>query len=400
MPLAIAKGPFAGRALAVALMLALVGAVAPAAAQSASAPGSATSTPPSPTRFVTDGAGFLSASAQDELEQRLARYERDTGHQVLLWIGQTTGGEPIESWAVRAFKAWRVGRKGLDDGVAVFILAADRKVRIEVGYGVEDRLPDAVAARIIGDQMIPRLRAGDQDGAARAGVSGVLEAVGGETGAPREAAPAPGAPPEIELGRLIVLGLIGILVLGFIITNPQAGVDAADDAQRPTGAAAAAAGEGAGLRRRGRLGRRAAAAEASPAEAAARAAAAHRGRGDAVTTNVSRSRWIPPPWKPAIARAETRTSGEIRVSIAGFFVGSSRRLAERAFQRLGLHATREPQRRAAADRPGPARKSSSWETRPSTRRWETPSGRRLRRASARASARVTSRRAWWRPSTR
>ena len=221
MPLAIAKGPFAGRALAVALTLALVGALAPAAAQSASATAADIPTPPLPTRFVTDGAGFLSAPAQDELEQRLARYERDTGHQVLLWIGQTTGGEPLESWAVRAFKSWRVGRKGLDDGVAVFILAADRKVRIEVGYGLEDRVPDAVAARIIGDQMIPRLRAGDQDGAARAGVSGVLEAVGGETGAPREVAPAPGAPPELGWGQLLVVGLIGILVLGFIVTNPR-----------------------------------------------------------------------------------------------------------------------------------------------------------------------------------
>ena len=234
MPLSIATGPFAGRARAVGLTLAPVvalalalatatsGSVAPAqAAPTASAQASATSTPPSPTRFVTDGAGFLSAPAQDELEQRLARYERDTGHQVLLWIGQTTGGEPIESWAVRAFAAWRVGRKGLDDGVAVFILAADRRVRIEVGYGVEDRLPDAVAARIIGDQMIPRLRAGDQDGAARAGVAGVLEAVGGETGAPREAVPTRAAPPEMSLGRLIVLGLIGILVLGFVVTNPR-----------------------------------------------------------------------------------------------------------------------------------------------------------------------------------
>jgi len=221
VPLAIAKGPFAGRALAVALTLALVGALAPAAAQSASATAADIPTPPLPTRFVTDGAGFLSAPAQDELEQRLARYERDTGHHVLLWIGQTTGGEPLESWAVRAFKSWRVGRKGLDDGVAVFILAADRKVRIEVGYGLEDRVPDAVAARIIGDQMIPRLRAGDQDGAARAGVSGVLEAVGGETGAPREVAPAPGAPPELGWGQLLVVGLIGILVLGFIVTNPR-----------------------------------------------------------------------------------------------------------------------------------------------------------------------------------
>jgi uncharacterized protein len=212
VPLAIAKRPFAGRALAAALTLALAGAVATA---------SEISTPPSPTRFVTDGAGFLSAPAQDELEQRLTRYERDTGHQVLLWIGQTTGGEPLETWAVRAFAAWRVGRKGLDDGVAVFILAADRRVRIEVGYGLEGTLPDAVAARIVGDQMIPRLRAGDRDGAARAGVSGVLAAVGGETGAPREAAPSRSAQPEISLGRLLVLGLIGILVLGLVVTNPR-----------------------------------------------------------------------------------------------------------------------------------------------------------------------------------
>ena len=255
MPLAIAKGPFAGRALAVALMLALVGAVAPAAAQSASAPGSATSTPPSPTRFVTDGAGFLSASAQDELEQRLARYERDTGHQVLLWIGQTTGGEPIESWAVRAFKAWRVGRKGLDDGVAVFILAADRKVRIEVGYGLEDRVPDAVAARIIGDQMIPRLRAGDQDGAARAGVSGVLEAVGGETGAPREAAPAPGAPPELEFGQTYCPRAHRDPGARVHRHQPQAGVDAADDDRVELRPRRRQLGRGR-LRRRRRLGRR------------------------------------------------------------------------------------------------------------------------------------------------
>jgi uncharacterized protein len=140
---------------------------------------------------------------------------------VLLWVGQTTGGEPIESWAVRAFKAWRVGRKGLDDGVALFIFAADRKLRIEVGYGVEDRVPDAVAARIIGDEMVPRLRAGDQDGAARAGISGVLAAVGGETGAPQDSAPARGRPTEIGWAELLVFGLVGILVLGFVVTNPR-----------------------------------------------------------------------------------------------------------------------------------------------------------------------------------
>lgn len=219
----IVRGRFSAGArgvglLALALAVMTAGAMAPErAAHAASAPASP---PPSPTRFVTDGAGFLSAAAEDELEQRLAQYERDTGHQVLLWIGQTTGIEPLEPWAVRAFAAWRVGRKGLDDGVVVFLLAADRKVRIEVGYGLEDRLPDALAARIIGDQMVPRLRAGDRDGAARAGVGGVLSALGGEKGAPRNAAPAPKAQPEVGWGSLIVLGLVGILVLGFLITHP------------------------------------------------------------------------------------------------------------------------------------------------------------------------------------
>jgi uncharacterized protein len=220
VPLPIVKGPFAGRVRVAGWTLALTVALALALATVTTAQTSADPTPPSPTRFVTDGAGFLSAPTRDELDQRLARYEHDTGHQVLLWIGQTTGGEPIEPWAVRAFAAWRVGRKGLDDGVVVFIMAADRKLRIEVGYGLEDRVPDAVASRIINDQMIPRLRAGDRDGAARAGVAGVLAAVGGEAGAPQDAVRNPGAPREIALGTLILYGLIGILVLGFLITHP------------------------------------------------------------------------------------------------------------------------------------------------------------------------------------
>jgi uncharacterized protein len=176
--------------------------------------------PPAPTRFATDEAGFLSEPVRAELDARLVQFERDSSHQVLLWIGRTTGGVPIEDWASRAFAAWRVGRKGLDDGVVLFIMGADRKLRIEVGYGLEDRLPDARAARIIREGMVPRLAAGDRDGAARAGIDGILVALGGAPAGPHPVAGAPA--PRLGWGTLLLLGLLGAALLGFLITHPAA----------------------------------------------------------------------------------------------------------------------------------------------------------------------------------
>ena len=200
--------------------LILAALLAGAVAISAPAGAVAQATPPAPARFVTDQAGFLSAPTVAELDQRLEAYQKATGHQVLLWIGHTTGGEVIETWAVRAFAAWKVGRSGLDDGVVLFVLADDRKLRIEVGYGLEGVLPDVRAARIIREQITPRLQAGDRDGAARAGVGAILGALGGETGAPSAAAPPEDARPHLGLGELLLLGIVGLLVLGFLVTHP------------------------------------------------------------------------------------------------------------------------------------------------------------------------------------
>ena len=183
--------------------------------------GAAPATPPAPSRFVTDQAQFLSPAVADQLDRRLSDYQRGSGHQVLLWIGHTTSGEPIETWAVRTFAAWRVGRKGVDDGVVLFVMADDRKLRIEVGYGLEERLPDVRAARIIREQIAPRLQAGDRDGAAQAGVGAILDALGG-AGAPAGAISQepPPKPIHLNLGELIVLGLLALVVIGFIATHP------------------------------------------------------------------------------------------------------------------------------------------------------------------------------------
>ncbi len=120
--------------------------------------------PRSPDQWVTDTAGFLSADIAGRINVRLRAYEAESGHQILVYIGKTTGGYSIEEFAVKAFEAWKPGRKGLDDGLILFIMADDRKMRIEVGYDLEDKVTDAKAAGIINDVLTPKFRAGDPDG--------------------------------------------------------------------------------------------------------------------------------------------------------------------------------------------------------------------------------------------
>ena len=176
--------------------------------------------PPSPTQWVTDGAGLLSPAAREGLDRRLKAYQAGTGHQVLVWIGRTTGGDPLEDWTVRAFAAWKVGRQGLDDGLVLFVFTEDRKVHIEVGYGLEGQVPDLVASRIIRETILPRLAAGDADGALNAGVDRILKVVGGDAsaGQSRDQGRRGGQP--IGLGQWIVLGILGLGFLALAITHP------------------------------------------------------------------------------------------------------------------------------------------------------------------------------------
>ena len=175
--------------------------------------------PSTPERWVTDQTGFLSATTAAALDRNLAAHAQSNGQQVLLWIGATTDGVPLEEWAVRTFQSWGVGRKGLDDGVVIFVLVKDRRVRIEVGYGLEPKLPDVRAAAIIRELFTPRLAKGDRDGAAQAAVGAVLDALAGQPGAAVETTPSAKLPQlswiEWTLLAVFVL-LFGIL----LITHP------------------------------------------------------------------------------------------------------------------------------------------------------------------------------------
>jgi uncharacterized protein len=187
--------------------------------------------PPPPTRWATDTAGFMSPQALQAVDRILENFDRATGNQVLVWIADTTGDAVLEDWTVRAFERWKVGRKGLDNGLILFVFSKDRSARIEVGYGLESKVPDIIASRILNDVILPRIAAGDRDGAVQAGVNALVAAVSGDAGGVtaegtpterREDSPRAGSRGRpVSYSQMV---LVGLLVLGFLVllvTNPS-----------------------------------------------------------------------------------------------------------------------------------------------------------------------------------
>lgn len=174
--------------------------------------------PAAPSRWVEDHAGVTSPAARAALDARLEAYQRATGHQIVVWIDRTLGGADLADWAVRTFAAWRVGRAGIDDGVAVFVLTDDHKIDLEVGYGLEDKVPDAVAARIIHEVMAPRMRAGDADAAIRDGADAVIAAIEGHAW---RATSRRDAIEPVPIGSWIVGGVGLVVMIFLLITHPR-----------------------------------------------------------------------------------------------------------------------------------------------------------------------------------
>ncbi|MGQ0578993.1 MAG: TPM domain-containing protein [Betaproteobacteria bacterium] len=129
---------------------------------------------------VMDAGGALTAGQKRELEASLEAFETRKGSQIVVLITGTTHPEPIEAFAIRVADAWKIGRKGVDDGIIVVIARGDRTMRIEVGYGLEGAVPDAVAKRLIEEEFIPRFRDGDFHGGLRAGLNRLMRVIDGE----------------------------------------------------------------------------------------------------------------------------------------------------------------------------------------------------------------------------
>src|SRR5882762_2535858 len=132
------------------------------------------------TARVTDLTGTLSGQAVTRIEAKLADLEAKKGSQIAVLIVPTTQPEEIEQFGIRLLDAWKLGRKGVDDGAILIVAKNDRRVRIEVGYGLEGALPDAIANRIITETNTPHFKAGDYDGGVEAGVDQMISVVNGE----------------------------------------------------------------------------------------------------------------------------------------------------------------------------------------------------------------------------
>jgi uncharacterized protein len=129
---------------------------------------------------VTDLTQTLTREQAASLEQTLRAFEQRKGSQIAVLLVPTTQPESIEQYSIRVAEAWKIGRKGIDDGVIFLIAKDDRALRIEVGYGLEGALPDAVASRIIRDVVTPQFRSGDFYGGIAAGVDRIIRTIDGE----------------------------------------------------------------------------------------------------------------------------------------------------------------------------------------------------------------------------
>jgi uncharacterized protein len=142
---------------------------------------------PALTAHVTDLTGTLTPEQLSTLEARLQALETKKGSQIAVLLVPTTQPETIEEYSIRVVDQWKLGRKKVDDGVLLLIAKTDRKLRIEVGYGLEGALPDAIAKRIIAEDITPHLKQGDFYGGIVAGVTRIDAVVQGEAlPAPRQ----------------------------------------------------------------------------------------------------------------------------------------------------------------------------------------------------------------------
>ena len=166
---------------------------------------------------VTDDAEILSPEAIDQIAAQLADFEGRTTDQVVVLTVPTLEGDSIEDFALRVFEAWQLGQKGKDNGVLVVVAPQERRMRIEVGYGLEGRLTDLEAGRIIRNVMAPRFKADDYAGGIAQGVAAILAQLQDDNAAIPAGTPASSSKTSGSFFQGPDLGIVERILIGCFI---------------------------------------------------------------------------------------------------------------------------------------------------------------------------------------
>jgi uncharacterized protein len=172
---------------------------------------------PKLTAHVMDFTGTLTAPEREALDAKLRAFESAKGSQVAILLVPSLGAETIEEFAGRVADEWKLGRKGVDDGVLFVIAKQERKLRIQTGRGVQGTLTDALSKRIVSDIVAPRFKAGDFAGGLDAGATAIMKAIEGE----ELALPAARSQHRVDSisshSNLLVFGLFLIPIVGMVL---------------------------------------------------------------------------------------------------------------------------------------------------------------------------------------
>lgn len=174
--------------------------------------------PPAPPSGIHDAADLLDPAAERELAALLREFEAESSNEVAVATFPSLDGESLEDFTIRLAEAWKPGQADRDNGVLLAVFVGDRRVRIEVGYGLEGALPDALARRIIQNEIVDPFRAGRYAQGIRDAVVAIMAATRGEYEAPprrrQRDEPSPFLPILLYLGLFLLISVVGRLFFG------------------------------------------------------------------------------------------------------------------------------------------------------------------------------------------
>jgi uncharacterized protein len=183
--------------------------------------------PPAPKLYFNDYAGVTSSTTAERLNQTLDDFERATSSQVVVAVFKKMESDSsIEDYTVRVAQSWKVGQKDKDNGAVLFVFVQDRKMFLQVGYGLEGALPDAICKRIIEDEIKPHFKTGDYNGGLTAGVNAIIAATRGEykgTGRTVADSHSSSGGNSSNIGIIIFIAIIIIIIWSMLSSGRRGG---------------------------------------------------------------------------------------------------------------------------------------------------------------------------------